>query len=351
MKIRAHNREFLDNINGNLGTALGFKKRTGQPLSKEPAIIVFVPQKINPKWIPSSQIVPPTLKGPGSLWCALDVVEGKKADHVEDVKAVEPGTDDLCERLRGWDKHVWAGSQISCCSDEATENYSLGTLAGFARRRSDGKLGFLTNKHVATAEDKEIYHPIPLGVRLGTTTKIKEYRTDEEWYGLEIDEPNTNVRVDGAFVELSDDVNLKDLNTQLMGVGQLGTVKRISLDDMSVIGQQVLHVGRTTGLRRGLIVAFAYEYQDDEENTYYTDLLIADRGGQSFSTYGDSGSLIILDNEELNPIGLLWGGWWEKLRTGYPIENWTYGTSLAPLLDLFDIDLVLQRKDLKVGKT
>lgn len=46
MKIRSHNREFLDSINGTLGNALGFKKRTGHPLSKEPAIIVFVPQKI-----------------------------------------------------------------------------------------------------------------------------------------------------------------------------------------------------------------------------------------------------------------------------------------------------------------
>jgi hypothetical protein len=47
MRIRAHNQQLLDSINGNLGTALGFKKRTGQALSSQPAVIVFVPRKGN----------------------------------------------------------------------------------------------------------------------------------------------------------------------------------------------------------------------------------------------------------------------------------------------------------------
>jgi len=132
----------------------------------------------------------------------------------------------------------------------------------------------------------------------------------------------------------------------MMGVGQLGTVKKISFDDMSVIGERILHVGRTTGLRRGIITAFAYEYVDAKENTIYTDLLISGYDGQPFSTYGDSGSLIVLENEELNPIGMLWGGWQEKLRTGYSQENWTYGVSLSPLLDLLEIDLILEGESL-----
>jgi len=69
MCIRAHNRELLESVNGNLGTALGFKKKTGQALSNEPAIIVFVPQKINPKWIPFSQLIPKQMEGPDGLSC------------------------------------------------------------------------------------------------------------------------------------------------------------------------------------------------------------------------------------------------------------------------------------------
>jgi len=345
MKIRSHNREFLDSINGTLGTALGFKKRTGQPLSKEPAIIVFVPQKINQKWIPGSQVLPKKLKGPNGLWCALDVVEGKKADQDQLVK-IEPGTDELCERLRGWDSKIYAGSQISR-QNEADRSYDIGTLCAFALRRSDRTVGFLTNQHIGIAEGKKLYHPIPWGIHLGTTVQAIECLRDEEYYGPDIDEPHTFNRVDCAFAELSSNVNRGDLKPQMMGVGQLGRPEKVSLDEMSVIGKRVIHVGRTTGLRRGIIAAFGYEYTDEAKKSIYTDLLIAGYDNQPFSTYGDSGSLIVLDNEELNPIGLLWGGWQEKLRTGYAQENWTYGVSLFPLLDLMGIELILEGRSLK----
>ncbi|MDD1751660.1 MAG: hypothetical protein LUQ38_01045, partial [Methanotrichaceae archaeon] len=67
---------------------------------------------------------------------------------------------------------------------------------------------------------------IPQGLHLGTTTKTIEYLRDEEYYGPDINEPNAYVRIDGAFAELSDEANLKDLKPQMMGVGQLGTVKK-----------------------------------------------------------------------------------------------------------------------------
>src|SRR5574341_1116960 len=133
MRIRVHNREFLESINNKLGTALGFKKRTGQPLSKQPAIIVFVPQKINPKWIPEGQRIPEKLEGPDDLWCVLDVVEGGKAEieyepprekNVAELtldeldrfvstrvrsllNEVPRAEDELAEQLRGWADKVW----------------------------------------------------------------------------------------------------------------------------------------------------------------------------------------------------------------------------------------------------
>jgi len=54
-------------------------------------------------------------------------------------------------------------------------------------------------------------------------------------------------------------------------------------------------------------------------------LLIVGDNNIPFSTHGDSGSLIVTDDFEHNPIGLLWGGWQEKLRTGHAQEKWTYG--------------------------
>ncbi len=337
MQIRAHHRQFLDSINGNLGTALGFKKRTGQPLSTEPAIIVFVPRKINPKWIPGAQLIPKRLEGPDGLECALDVVEGGKAETEKDVA---PAVDELAERLRGWDDQVWAGSQVAHWVDQDQGSYSMGTLGAFARKRNDGALGFLTNQHVGIEPGKRLFHPVPWGTHLGTTERVIEYVTDEEWYGPLIDEPSTWVRVDCAFVRLAADFKLADINPHMMGVDQLGPVKDISLDDMSIIGQKVLRVGRTTGLRHGTIVGFGYEFIDQMGATAYTDLLIVGDDNIPFSTHGDSGSLIVTDDGQSNPIGLLWGGWQEKLRTGHAQENWTYGIALSRIIDALEIGLV-----------
>ena len=85
----------------------------------------------------------------------------------------------------------------------------------------------------------------------------------------------------------------------------------------------MLRVGRTTGLRYGTIVAFGYEFDDASNETLYTDLLIIGDDGVPFSTHGDSGSLIVTNDDSHNPVALLWGGWQEKLRSGYGQENWT----------------------------
>lgn len=337
MHIRAHNREFLDSINANLGTALGFKKRTGEPVSDEPAVIVFVPRKINPKWIPESQLIPKTLELPDGMRCALDVVEGGKA---ETGKEIPPSFTELAERLRGWDDKVWSGSQIAHWTDQDSGHYSIGTLGAFARSRTNGAMGFLTNQHVGIQSGTRLFHPVPWGTHLGITERVIEYMPDQEWYGPYVDEPNTYVRVDCAFAQLSSDFMLDDINPYMMGVGKLGLSKSIALDDMNVIGQKVVRVGRTTGLRYGTIVAFGYEYHDAANETVYTDLLIVGNDGIPFSTHGDSGSLIVTDDEDLSPIGLLWGGWQEKLRTGHVQENWTYGIALSRVLSALDIDLI-----------
>lgn len=338
MRIRAKNREFLDSINGNLGTALGFKKPTGQEVTNEPAIIVFVPRKINPKWIPGAQQIPKKLKGPNNLWCPVDVVEGGQAEP-DEVIEVPRSESELAERLRGWDEQVWVGSQVAHWTNRSEGLYSVGTLGGFARRRSDDANGFITNQHVAVRSGQKIFHPVPWGTHIGTTKEVVELVADEKWYGQFIDEPNTWVRADCAFVELESSFPQGDINTHMMGVGPLGNVQEISLDDMSIIGQNVLRVGRTTGLRRGRVVAFGYEFRDEADATAYTDLLIMGQNDIPFSTHGDSGSLIVTDDAEHRPVGLLWGGWQERLRSGHAQENWTYGIALTRVLETLDVDL------------
>jgi hypothetical protein len=353
MRIRAYdsNRELLECINSNLGTALGFKKRTGEEISDEPAIIVFVPEKINPKWLPESQLIPEKLEGPDGLWCLLDVVEGGKSDNPEEVPA---SYDNLCEDLRGAADQIWVGSQISCWTglpDPYLGGYSLGTIGAFARSRSgDGALGILTNAHVGMYPGTPLHHPTPSGIRLATTDKVSIYETDQEWYSLA--EAASLVRTDCAFAKIAPDFDLSNLNLHMMGVGQLGKPRKVSLDDMSIIGQKVLRVGRTTGKRYGTIVAFGYEFLDFFDRRHMsdvdvcTDLLIVGDNEQPFSSHGDSGSLIVLDNDKKEPVGLLWGGAQEKLRTGYGQEKWTYGICLDRVLDALNIELVTDPKEI-----
>ena len=333
MKIRAHHRVYFDSINGNLGTALGYKKPTGGDISDEPAIIVFVPQKINPKWIPGAQLIPKKLEIPEGIWCPIDVVEGGKAENEEEVPRAE---DELAEKLRGWDEQIWGGSQVAHWINQQEGSYSIGTLGAFAKKGDVN--GFLTNQHVGIEPGKKLYHPVPWGTHLGTTEQVIEYVADQAWYGPLNDEPATYVRADCAFVRLNENI-IPDLNTDLMGIGPVIDLERISLEDISIIGKKVQRVGRTTGLRYGKVVAFGYEFIDDNEVTVYTDLLIVGDQGKPFSTHGDSGSLIVTRDDN-KAISLLWGGWQEKLRTGHAQENWTYGVALDRVLAALNIQLV-----------
>jgi hypothetical protein len=320
---------------------LGFKKRTGQPISNDPAIIVFVPEKINPKWIPESEIIPSKLEGPGGLWCPIDVVAGGRGTSEEEIPQ---GEDKLCEDLRGAADQIWVGSQISCWTGILDPflgtDYSIGTIGAFARSLDDRGLGILTNAHVGMNPGTQLYHPVPWGTPLAMTEKVSLYDKDQEWYGSITDEKGAWVRTDCAFARLTKNIDLSDLNPQMMGVGDLGNIKEITLNDMFPVGQKVLRVGRTTGRRSGMIVAFGYEFIDERNVKVYTDLLIVGENETPFSTHGDSGSLILLDNELRQPIGLLWGGRQEKLRSGYAQEKWTWGTCLDRILKVLNIKLI-----------
>ena len=74
LRIRAANRNLIDSVNANLGSALGFKRPTGGGITAQPAVLIFVPRKIDNRWLPASQRIPAVLQGPGGLTCPTDVV-------------------------------------------------------------------------------------------------------------------------------------------------------------------------------------------------------------------------------------------------------------------------------------
>lgn len=166
----------------------------------------------------------------------------------------------------------------------------------------------------------------------------------------------TFVRADGAFIPFADDFDITSVSTSVKGVGIIGDVKAIDLQSPigSLIGRQVVKVGRSSGLTTGTVVAYALEYNDEKGICFFTDFLVVGENQQTFDLEGDSGSLIILtgqDGEKPQPIGIIWGGTANrgrlKLKCGQGPENWTSGVDLGRLLDLLELDLITTSEGLQ----
>lgn len=354
MIIRAFHSKILRRFS--LGTAIGFRIRKGT-LTDTPAILVFVARKVNKKWLRPTQCLPAALEGPGGVWCDVDVVEfsyyGAPAATPK-----EQLYDELVDGLRGSDPSIGSGSQVA-----SLETY--GTLGAIVKSRSGNKqVGFLTNRHVAVDLDypnQKMFHPLPPnlgpGVYLGAVERATSFITDDVWYGIYAGtNPETFVRADGAFIPFSDDFDITNVSTSVKGVGLIGDIKAIDLQSPigSLIGKQVVKVGRSSGLTTGTVMAYALEYNDEKGICFFTDFLVVGENQQTFDLEGDSGSLIILtgqDGEKPQPIGIIWGGTANrgrlKLKSGQGPENWTSGVDLGRLLDLLELDLITTSEGLQ----
>ncbi len=167
---------------------------------------------------------------------------------------------------------------------------------------------------------------------------MKEFAADEDWYEGIIDESLSSVRCDCAFVEVLDALQSL-VNPGLHIIGDTGSLLRVDVNTMDIIGQRVISVGRTRGVQRGTIVAYAYEFEDDFFSTY-TDFLIIGQEDGAFSWKGDSGKVIVTDDAEHRPVALLWGGWQERLRQGREQEMWSYAIDLGKVLDRLNLELL-----------
>ncbi|XP_034679409.1 protein NARROW LEAF 1-like isoform X2 [Vitis riparia] len=355
MTIRAFHSKILRRFS--LGTAIGFRIRQGV-LTEIPAILVFVARKVHRQWLNHIQCLPAALEGPGGVWCDVDVVEfsyyGAPAPTPKEQLYTE-----LVDGLRGSDLCIGSGSQVA-----SQETY--GTLGAIVKSRTGNQqVGFLTNRHVAVDLDypsQKMFHPLPPslgpGVYLGAVERATSFITDDLWYGIFAGtNPETFVRADGAFIPFADDFNVSNVTTTVKGVGEIGDVNIIDLQSPinSLIGRQVVKVGRSSGLTTGTIMAYALEYNDEKGICFFTDFLVVGENQQTFDLEGDSGSLILLtgqNGEKPRPVGIIWGGTANrgrlKLKVGQPPENWTSGVDLGRLLDLLELDLITTSEGLQV---
>ncbi|CAA2987747.1 Hypothetical predicted protein [Olea europaea subsp. europaea] len=356
MTIRAFHSKILRCYS--LGTAIGFRIRRGV-LTNTPAILVFVSRKVHKQWLSPMQCLPTALEGPGGVWCDVDVVEFSYFGAPEPAPKEQLYTE-IVDDLRGSDLFIGSGSQVA-----NQENY--GTLGAIVRSQTGNRqVGFLTNRHVAVDLDypnQKMFHPLPPtlgpGVYLGAVERATSFIRDDLWYGIFAGiNPETFVRADGAFIPFTDDFDMTAVTTSAKGIGEIGNVKIIDLQSPidSLIGKQVMKVGRSSGLTTGTVLAYALEYNDEKGVCFLTDFLVVGENKQTFDLEGDSGSLIVLtgeNGEKPRPVGIIWGGTANrgrlKLKVGQPPENWTSGVDLGRLLNFLELDLITTNEALKVA--
>ncbi|XP_019185091.1 PREDICTED: uncharacterized protein LOC109180053 isoform X1 [Ipomoea nil] len=356
MTIRAFHSKILRCYS--LGTAIGFRIRRGV-LTEIPAILVFVSRKVHKQWLSPIQCLPSVLEGPGGVWCDVDVVEFSYFGAPEPTPKEQLYTE-IVDDLRGSDPCIGSGSQVA-----SQETY--GTLGAIVRSQTGNQqVGFLTNRHVAVDLDypnQKMFHPLPPtlgpGVYLGSVERATSFIRDDLWYGIFAGlNPETFVRADGAFIPFTDDFDMTAVTTSVKGIGEIGGVKIIDLQASinSLIGKQVMKVGRSSGFTTGTVLAYALEYNDEKGICFLTDFLVVGENQQTFDLEGDSGSLIILkgeNGEKARPVGIIWGGTANrgrlKLKVGQPPENWTSGVDLGRLLKFLELDLITTEEALKVA--
>ena len=343
MRIREANRERIEAVNGNLGTALGYKWTNGHR-TNHPCVMIFVPQKTAPWLVPEEEEAPELLEGPDGLWCLTDVVTGGKAGSLAETDPPPELSDEnktAIQELRSGRIGLVGGIQLAFFEDgiQDGDHAFVGTAGIAVRHRETGRAGLLTNQHVADGPGRRIYHPRHLRFPIGVTQSTQQYMTDEDWYGGAVDESESYVRCDCGFIAV--DEHLEEfVRPEQHLIGRTGDLLRIDAETMNIIGQRVIGIGRTRGLQRGTVAAFAYEFNDDAYSIY-TDLLIIGEDGNAFSDKGDSGKVIVTDDDKHRPVALLWGGWQERLRRNHEQENWTYAIDLGKVLELLGLDLLV----------
>lgn len=340
--IRAANRETIERVNGNLGTALGFKWTNNQQ-TNHPCVIIFVPQKTAPILVPDSEKAPEVLEGRGGMWCLTDVVTGGKApslDETDPQPELSEQNQQVIAELQSGRIGLIGGIQLAFYEDGIRDwdHAFVGTAGLPVRHRDSGRVGFLTNQHVADAPGRRIYHPSHLQFPIGVTNSVLKHVDDRSWYEGVIDEERSFVRCDCGFVEIDEHL-ARFVEPRQHVIGTTGPLLSIEQNAMDIIGQKVIGVGRTRGVQRGTVVAYAYEFSD-EDYSIYTDLLIIGEDGNAFSWKGDSGKIIVTDDDDHRPVALLWGGWQERLRHGREQENWTYAIDLRKVLDRLNLELL-----------
>lgn len=323
------------------GSALGFKWSMKKN-TKHPCIIIFVAKKKNPGEVDETELAPDVLADKNGTWCLTDVVAGGERGKVSDesLPGLTPKNEKVVKALSSKGSDLIGGIRLAFDIGDNEEGWGT---AGIAVKNEDDDIGFLTNRHVTGDSDREIYHPHLNNPPIGNNYKPGKYSAAEctfkEWYGIDTGNAGSIVFTDYGFIKINDSLKSK-VRPGIYGIGNVGPIKRIDLDTMDIIGQKIISVGASRGVQRGSVAAFSYEWKLFGIS-YYADILITGEEGD-FSCSGDSGKIIVTDDEEHCPIALHWGGVQGQFDNEEgPVQNvWGKATELGKILEISGLKLL-----------
>lgn len=214
------------------------------------------------------------------------------------------------------------------------ERVAGGTVGFFARRRSDGRLGLVSNNHVIADEDRgrrghRVLHPsVCDGRDIGSNTVA---RLTGNYPRLSRSFRN----VDCAFALLEEGV---DFDASLLDDGtRLRKEAVVAINEMPVF-----KIGRTTRRTAGRIRAFDFDrvevtrYRFNFAVVFREQIEIESTTGRTFSDPGDSGSLIF--DGENRPVALLFA---ETASGGAGNLGLHYAHPIQAVLDALRVDIVV----------
>ncbi len=347
LRIRQANADNLRSLAGFMGSAVGYKwdeANSAFALDANgaciPAVLIFVQKKIPQGAMPADQLVPSTMTGPDGLICATDVVTGSMPDDDKSPPPLSLENQRLVKALDSGQGGVIGGMELWTSKDGGMSSYT-GTGACVVRQRATGKLCVLTNQHVAKNKGQTVNCSISGLSPLGKTTDsiLIAPATPDNPDDLE-SFTDAQQRLDCGLVQLSS-AALPLAQSGVYSLPALGPVYSASIDSMAVIGQKVLGLGQKRGLQRGTIIAYGYEWEtaDDDIAPYATNYLIVGEGKQPFASQGDSGKLILTDDNTYRPIALLWGGEEENFWGGSAQQVWNYASDIGQVLQQLNVEI------------
>jgi hypothetical protein len=240
---------------------------------------------------------------------------------------------------------VALGARLSLGVSTAHHRGRTGTIGFFARRGSDGAIGFVSNNHIIAAEDigndgDEIIHPGHPDDR--SSGNVVAY-LDGSYPRLH----TPGATVDCAFAVLAEGL---DFETSVSAEETLSSEIVVPRKQL-----EVGKIGRSTGRTRGYITAFNmnqikvdYPRAAQESNVhrgqeagkcrqvlFRSQIEIASIDGQPFSQPGDSGSLVFTSDH--HPLGLLFAS---SAAGGTENSGLTFANPLPAVLESLGLTLL-----------